>query len=80
MSVAKVAISLDAQILRRLDSLVTRRFFRSRSEAIQTAVREKLSRIDRTRLARECAKLNQPEEQRLADEGLARDRDEWPTY
>ena len=57
-----------------------RRVFPNRSKAIADAVREKLERFDRTRLARECAKLDQNEEQALADEGLARDLEEWPDY
>jgi Arc/MetJ-type ribon-helix-helix transcriptional regulator len=80
MSVAKVAVSIDDRLLRRLDSLVAREVFRSRSEAIQKAVAEKLARMDRGRLARECAKLLPGEEQQLADEGMGRDASEWPEY
>jgi Arc/MetJ-type ribon-helix-helix transcriptional regulator len=80
MSVAKVAISIDPRLLRRLDSLVEREVFRSRSEAIQKAVAEKLERLDRSRLARECAKLSPREEQGTADEGLSEDFAEWPEY
>ena len=63
MSVAKVAVSIDDRLLRRLDSLVAREVFRSRSEAIQKAVAEKLARMERGRLVRECAKLLPFEEQ-----------------
>jgi Arc/MetJ-type ribon-helix-helix transcriptional regulator len=80
MSVAKVAVSIDDQLLQRLDSLVAREVFRSRSEAIQKAVAEKLARMDRGRLARECAKLLPAEEQRLAEEGIGKDASEWPEY
>ena len=80
MSVAKVAISLDDRLLRRLDSLVERAVFRNRSEAIQKAVTEKLARLDRTRLVRECAKLLPREEQEMAEEGIAKDAAEWPEY
>ena len=80
MSVAKVAISMDDRLLRRLDSLVERAVFRNRSEAIQKAVTEKLARLDRTRLARECAKLLPREEQELAEEGIVKDAAEWPEY
>ena len=80
MSAAKVAVSIDDRLLRRLDSLVEREVFRSRSEAIQKAVAEKLARLDRGRLARECAKLLPGEEQQLADEGMDRDTSEWPEY
>jgi Arc/MetJ-type ribon-helix-helix transcriptional regulator len=74
MSVAKVAVSIDDRLLRRLDGLVAREVFRSRSEAIQKAVAEKLARMDRSRLARECAKLLPAEEQRLAEGGLRETR------
>jgi Arc/MetJ-type ribon-helix-helix transcriptional regulator len=80
MSVAKVAVSIDDRLLRRLDSLVAREVFRSRSEAIQKAVAEKLARMDRGRLARECAKLLPGEEQQLAEEGIEKDASEWPEY
>ena len=39
-----------------------------------------LERLERTRLARECAKLDPLFEQQLADEGLAEDLEQWPEY
>jgi len=80
MASVKVAISIEHALLKRVDTLVTKRFFPNRSKAIQEAVREKLERLDRSRLARECAKLDPKFEQTLADEGLARDFKEWPEY
>ena len=80
MSVAKVTISIDEILLRRIDQLVKSRVFPSRSQVIQEALEEKVSRIDRTRLARECAKLVPAEEQRFANEGLAGDFAQWPEY
>ncbi len=80
MSTAKVAITLDENLLRRLDRLVKNRLFENRSRAIQEAVREKLSRLDRDRLARECAKLDKKFEQALAEEGLSDEVEEWPDY
>jgi len=80
MSSAKVAISMDNRLLHRLDSLVAREVFHSRSEAIQKSVIEKLARMDRLRLARECAKLSPAEEQEMAEEGIAKDTGEWPKY
>ena len=80
MRVAKVAVSIDDRLLRRLDSLVAREVFRSRSEAIQKAVAEKLARMERGRLARECAKLLPAEEQQLAEEGIRKDASEWSEY
>jgi len=80
MTAAKVAISMDSKTLRRLDSLVHRRYFPSRSKAIQEAVEEKLRRIDKSRLASECEKLDQNEEQRLAEEGIRSEENEWEKY
>ena len=73
MGATKVAITIDDEVLKRLDRLVAEQHFPNRSRAIQEAVREKLQRLDRGRLARECAKLDPAAEQRLADEGLADD-------
>ncbi len=80
MKTTKVAISIDRRLLRRVDSLVRQKAFASRSGAIQQAVEEKLARLDRSRLARECAKLQPKAEQAQADEGLQRDLAQWPEY
>lgn len=77
---SKIAISLDASTLARLDTLVERATFPSRSQAIQEAVEEKLARLDRGRLARECAKLDPVFEKTLAEEGLSEDVATWPEY
>jgi hypothetical protein len=42
--------------------------------------RAKLARMDRRRLAQECAKLDPIEEQTIADEGIATDAETWPEY
>jgi len=75
-----VAISLDQSTLERLDKLVERAVFSNRSQAIQEAVEEKLARMERSRLARECAKLDPAFEKALAEEGLSEDAAEWPEY
>lgn len=77
---SKVAISLEESTLERLDKLVERAVFSNRSQAIQEAVEEKLARMDRSRLARECAKLDPTFERALAEEGMSEDATEWPEY
>jgi metal-responsive CopG/Arc/MetJ family transcriptional regulator len=67
----KVAVTLDSRVLDHIDELVASERCPSRSHAIESAVIDKLKRIQHTRLARECAKLNRRDEQALADEGLA---------
>ncbi len=80
MARAKVAISLDENTLGQLDRLVKARVFPNRSQAIQEAVAEKISRLDRSRLARECAKVDPAYEKALAEEGLSSELAEWPEY
>lgn len=80
MAQAKVAITLNEHLLARLDQLVREQVFASRSQAIQEAVREKLTRLTQGRLARECAKLDPEFEQRLAEEGLSAEVEAWPEY
>ncbi len=80
MGKSKIAITLDEDTVLRLDRLVRERAFRSRSSAIEQAVQEKLVRLDRGRLARECAKLDQAFEQALAEEGMTGEGAEWPEY
>ena len=80
MSAAKVAITIEEELLKRVDRMVQQRRFPNRSRAIQEAVREKLERMDRGRLASECAKLNSALEQKMAEEGLAEDLEDWPEF
>jgi Arc/MetJ-type ribon-helix-helix transcriptional regulator len=80
MPKTKVALTLDSALVERVDELVGRRRFRSRSQAVEAALADKLQRLARTRLARESAKLNPRDEKRLADEGLADDWAAWPEY
>jgi metal-responsive CopG/Arc/MetJ family transcriptional regulator len=80
MNTAKIAVSIDPGLLKKIDGLVEAHVFHSRSQAIQLAVQEKINRLDKNRLARECARLNPQEEQALADEGLATELEQWPEY
>jgi metal-responsive CopG/Arc/MetJ family transcriptional regulator len=80
MAKSKVAVTLDEATLGRVDRLVRQSFFASRSQAIQEAIEEKLARLDRRRLARECAKLDPAIEKAMAEEGLSEDILRWPEY
>jgi len=80
MPKSKVAVSLDSRLVERLDALVKGAHFPNRSQAIEVALAEKLERMQRTQLARECAKLDPREEAALADEGLREDMSAWPAY
>jgi Arc/MetJ-type ribon-helix-helix transcriptional regulator len=80
MGHTKVAITLESKTLAEVDELVAKHVFPNRSRAIQEAVQEKLGRLNRIRLARECAKLDPDFEKALADEGLSEDVSSWPEY
>jgi Arc/MetJ-type ribon-helix-helix transcriptional regulator len=77
MATAKIAISLDEGTVKRLDRLVKNRIFPSRSKVIQDAVEEKLKKLEKSRLARECAKLNPEFEKALAEEALSAREEDW---
>lgn len=80
MASAKVAITLDEKTLKTIDRYVREKRFPNRSRAIQSAVEEKLQKLEHSRLARECAKLDPKEEKALADQGLASELEHWPKY
>lgn len=80
MSTSKIAITIEKNLLQELDNLVRSHIFPSRSNAIQSAVKEKLDKIFQNRLAIECAKLNPDEERKIAEEGILIMEDEWPEY
>ncbi len=80
MASAKIAITMDKNTLHRLDRLVKERVFLNRSKAIQDAVEEKLEKLERNRLARECAKLDPGAEKAMAEEGMDEELEQWPEY
>ena len=80
MGKEKIAITLDEEFIGELDRLVDQHVFQSRSQAIQEAVSEKLLRLNRSRLAKECAKLQPAFEKTMAEEGMTEDMSQWPEY
>lgn len=77
---AKVAISIDDDLLKRLDHFVENKTFKNRSQAFQIAVSKILEYMEHTRLARECVKLDSASEQEMAEEGFDEDAKTWPNY
>lgn len=73
-------MTLDRDALERVDRLVRQGVFTIRSRAIEVALLEKLERLDRTRLAREAAKLAPTFEQALAEGRMTADLSSWPAY
>jgi metal-responsive CopG/Arc/MetJ family transcriptional regulator len=80
MGTSKVAISINEKLLKKLDRLVKTKVFVSRSQAIQAAVQDKIERMEHSRLAKECLKLDPNFEQAMSEEGFSGDMSEWPEY
>jgi Arc/MetJ-type ribon-helix-helix transcriptional regulator len=76
MPAAKVAITIDEELLRIIDMWVKQGRYPNRSQAVQGAIAEQVRRTRRSRLAKELAKLDREEEQKLAEERFAGDA--WP--
>jgi metal-responsive CopG/Arc/MetJ family transcriptional regulator len=80
MGKAKIAITIDEKIVGRIDRLVKQKTFTNRSQAIEQAMHDKLARLDKSRLARESAKLEPKLEQAMAEEGIQEDQQLWPQF
>ena len=80
MPKSKIAITIDDGIVGQIDSLVRKKAYPNRSQAIEAAVKEKLIRLEGSRLAREVSKLDPDFERSMAEEGLTEDNTEWPEY
>jgi len=76
----KVAVTIEKDLIIKLDRMVSEGKYSSRSSAVEEAVIDRLNKAKRSRLAEESAKLDPSFEQALADEGLAGDLSEWPEY
>ena len=76
----KVAVTIEKDLIIKLDRLVSEGKYPSRSSAVEDAVIERMVKVEKSRLAEESAKLDPAYEQALADEGLLGDLSEWPEY
>ena len=74
----KITVTLEKETIAELDRWVREGKYPNRSRALQSAVDFLAERDRRRRLARELAKLDRREEQRMADEGLG--ASSWPPY
>jgi metal-responsive CopG/Arc/MetJ family transcriptional regulator len=79
MPTAKVAITIEEELLGEVDQLVSRGTFANRSQAIADAVRKQIQRLQKRRLAEEAAKLDLREEQEMAEESFTGETT-WPEY
>jgi metal-responsive CopG/Arc/MetJ family transcriptional regulator len=69
----RLRITIDVKVLADIDRLVRNGTCTSRSQVFDVAIKERLARMNRSRLARESAKLDKAEEQALANESYEAD-------
>lgn len=80
MAKAKIAVTINREIVSRIDHLVKSREYINRSQAIEEAIKEKLQKLDKYRLTKELSKLDINEEKELAEEAIEGDSKEWAQY
>jgi len=80
MPTAKIAITISEPTLLKLDRLVKERRYPNRSRAIQEALEEKISRLERNRLAEALQCIDPVAEKQDAEEGMFDEVDTWPIY
>ncbi|HEX8246026.1 MAG TPA: ribbon-helix-helix domain-containing protein [Longimicrobium sp.] len=76
----RIRISLETSLLRQIDALVRQCHFASRSDAVESLLREHLACDRLTRLAEACGQLDGVEESALAEAGIDADAAAWPDY
>jgi metal-responsive CopG/Arc/MetJ family transcriptional regulator len=69
----RVEITIDEKVLADVDRLVRNGTCTSRGQVFEAAIKKRLARMSRSRLARESAKLDSTEEQALANERYVAD-------
>ena len=79
MSTAKIAVSIDRDLLDKFDKLIKTWGFSSRSQAIQKVVEDRIKKTEKKRLALECDKLDSKFEQRMAEDDFS-EVEEWEEY
>ena len=67
MSTKSINITIDQQILARLDSMVTNKIYANRSRIIEEAVREKLQALDEELIGEQAKLLSQDEAEEWLD-------------
>jgi metal-responsive CopG/Arc/MetJ family transcriptional regulator len=80
MTVAKIAITIDENLLREVDGWVKQKLYPNRSQAIQAALFDRVNQLNQQRLEAECAKLDPQEERDFAELGIEETLSGWSQY
>jgi Arc/MetJ-type ribon-helix-helix transcriptional regulator len=77
MATAKIAITLDDNLLREVDRWVAQKLYPNRSQAVQAALFAQATQVNQQRLEVECAKLDPQEEREFAELGIEEALGDW---
>jgi metal-responsive CopG/Arc/MetJ family transcriptional regulator len=80
MTAAKIAITIDENLLREVDNWVKQKLYPNRSQAVQAALFDRVNQLNQQRLEAECAKLDPQEEQEFAELGIEETLNGWSHY
>jgi metal-responsive CopG/Arc/MetJ family transcriptional regulator len=80
MTAAKIAITIDENLLREVDNWVKQKLYPNRSQAVQAALFDRVNQLNQQRLEAECAKLDPQEEQEFAELGIEETLGGWSHY
>jgi metal-responsive CopG/Arc/MetJ family transcriptional regulator len=80
MTAAKIAITIDENLLREVDNWVKQKLYPNRSQAVQAALFDRVNQLNQQRLEAECAKLDPQEEQEFAELGIEETLSGWSQY
>lgn len=77
MAKAKIAITLEEDLVKEIDRWVSEGQYPNRSKAIQEILKGKITNWRRKRLVEEVSKLNPKEEQAMAEEAISSGNETW---
>jgi metal-responsive CopG/Arc/MetJ family transcriptional regulator len=80
MTLSKIVITLDENLLREVDSWVEQKLYSNRSQAVQSALFNRVIQLNQQRLEAECAKLNPQEERDFAELDIDKILSGWGQY
>jgi metal-responsive CopG/Arc/MetJ family transcriptional regulator len=80
MTLSKIIITLDENLLREVDSWVEQKLYINRSQAVQAALFNRVNQLNQQRLEAECVKLNPQEEREFAELDIEKILSGWGQY
>ena len=80
MSTKKITVTLQENVVERLDSLVKNHHHKSRSKAVQIAINDYLKNMEKQKMYAQIDKMDLEEEMQVAEESLEAANEIWTEY